>query len=103
MKGLLSLIIGGLSFALIAGSQLNAFALSMRMNITTGDLTPTLVSVHWSIKLITISIALIAVALSINYTKSGQRKMNVANRVGRYLALLAIILSIIPVYQIFLK
>lgn len=103
MKGLLALIIGGLSFALIAGSQMNAYTQSSVSLIVKGDLSATIISVHWSIKLITISIALIALALSINYTRSGQKKMNVVNRVGRYLAILAIILSIIPVYQIFLK
>lgn len=103
MKGLLSLLIGGLSFALIAGSQINAYAQSSAILISNGELTPNVVTVHWSIKMITISIALIALAFSINYTRSGQKKMNILNRVGRYLAILAIILSIIPVYLIFLK
>ena len=103
MKGLLSLIIGGLSFALIAGAQMNAFTKSSKSLIVLPDIQLEIIFVHWSIKMIAASIALIAVALSINYTRSGQQKMNVANRVGRYLAILAIILSIIPVYQIFLK
>ena len=104
MKGLLSLLIGGLSFALITGAQINAFLSSNAVLITNEDsLSPTVVSVHWSIKMIAFSIALIALAFSINYSRSGQQKMNIANRVGRYLALLAIILSIIPVYQVFLK
>lgn len=103
MKGLLALLLGGLSFALIAGSQINVYAHSSLSLISNGDLTPSVVSVHWSIKMITVSIALIALAFSINYTRSGQKKMNILNRVGRYLAILAIILSIIPVYQIFLK
>ena len=104
MKGLLSLIIGGLSLALIAGAQRNAYLDSLAILITSENaLTPTVVTVHWSIKMIAFSIALIALAFSINYSRSGQQKMNIANRVGRYLALLAIILSIIPVYQVFLK
>ncbi len=104
MKGMLSLIFGMLSFAIIAISQTNAFVESSSILITKeSDLAPIIIAVHWSVKLISISIALIALALSINYSRSGQQKMNVANRVGRYLALLAIILSIIPVYQVFLK
>ena len=104
MKGLLSLLLGGLSFATITASQMNAFIESTAILIThdIGEI-PKVVSVHWSIKMISISIALVAIALSINYTRSGQNKMNVVNRVGRYLAILTIILSIIPVYQIFLK
>jgi len=102
MKGFLSLLLGGLSFALIVGSQMNAYAQSSLI-VLVDDLSQAIVSVHWSIKMITISIALIALAFSINYTRSGQKKMNIVNRVGRYLAILAIILSIIPVYQIFLK
>lgn len=104
MKGLLSLLIGGLSFALIVGAQMYAYLASSAILITNENaLTPNIVSVHWSIKMIAISIALIALAFSVNYSRSGQQKMNIANRVGRYLALLAIIMSIIPVYQVFLK
>lgn len=100
MKGLLSLILGGLSFVIIIGSQINAF-LSSKILIGTADIN--IVNVHWSIKMIAASIALIALAFSITYTKSGQKKMNIPNRIGRYLSILAVILTIIPVYQIFLK
>ena len=103
MKGLLSLIFGGLSFFIIAASQINAYMQSKLTLIPTNDLAPSVISVHWSMKMISISIAILALAFSINYTRSGQKKMNIVNRVGRYLAILAIILSIIPVYQIFLK
>ena len=104
MKGFLSLVLGGLSFALIAGAQFNAFLSSSAVLITQeNSISPVMVSVHWSLKLISIAIALVALAFSINYTRSGQKKMNIANRVGRYLAILAVILSIIPVYLIFLK
>ncbi|HAI58189.1 MAG TPA: hypothetical protein DGP89_00475 [Saprospirales bacterium] len=104
MKGLLSLIIGGLSFMLITGAQINAFLASNAvLIIDENSFLPTVVFVHWSIKMIALSISLIALSFSINYSRSGKQKMNVANRVGRYLALLAILLSIFPVYQVFLK
>ena len=103
MKGFLSLVLGGISFFLIAGSQMNAYLQSNLYLHTIGDLTPSMATVHWSVKMIAVSIALIALAFSINYTRSGQQKMNVVNRIGRYFAILAIILSIIPVYQVFLK
>ncbi len=104
MKGFLSLLIGGLSFALIAGAQMNAYLASMQSQlIVIENLIPQIVTVHWSMKMIAAALAFIALAFSINYTRSGQKKMNIANRVGRYLAILAIILSIIPVYLIFLK
>ena len=104
MKGLLSLIIGGLSFMLITGAQINAFLASNAvLIIDENSFLPTVVFVHWSIKMIALSISLIALSFSINYSRSGKQNMNVANRVGRYLALLAILLSIFPVYQGFLK
>jgi len=104
MRGLLSLIIGGLSFAIIVGSQLQAYQASELLLVRLEN-EDALVSnfYHWSTRMIVVSGALVAISFSINCTRSGQQKMNIVNRVGRYLAVLAIILSIIPVYQIFLK
>ena len=89
---------------LITGAQINAFLASNAvLIIDENSFLPTVVFAHWSIKMIALSISLIALSFSINYSRSGKQKMNVVNRVGRYLALLAIILSIFPVYQVFLK
>ena len=63
MEGLLSLIIGGLSFMLITGAQINEFLASNAvLIIDENSFLPTVVFVHWSIKMIALSISLIAVA-----------------------------------------
>lgn len=100
MKGLISIVCGLVSFSIISVAQMYAYRDSMLYR-TTSELTD--ISIDWKFKLISIAIALLSIAYSISYTKSGKQKMGIVNRVGRYLAILAILLCIIPLYQVFVN
>lgn len=100
MKALVSIVCGMMSFVMISMAQVKAYTQSTSQILDSGS---SIVSIDWKIKMLTGAIALLSIAYSIYYTRSGQTKLNIVNRVGRLLALLAIILCVIPVYKIYVR
>lgn len=92
-------MLGILSFVLITIAQVSAYR-SASLQVIGDD---TVASYDWKVRLFSAALAILCIAYSINYTRSGQQKLYLVNRVGRLLAILALILCLLPLYKIYLR
>lgn len=95
MRGIFSFVLGLAAVVTIIAHQYLTY-----QDVQAGNILATL---DWKIRMISAALALFGIAQSIAYTKTRLKQFYYLNRVGRLLAVLAILLAILPLYQVFLK
>lgn len=97
MKAAIAIICGMLAFIIISGMQLNVISQLQIQN----TLSPHIITIGTSTKLLVIALALTSITFSILYDKSGRYKMKILNKLGRILSIAAIIFILVPIYYFF--
>ena len=96
----ISALFGVVSLSIISGMQASVY---MKMHIEKiSDLTPSVYAIGTSTKFLGLTIAVVGIIAGIMYNKSELKKLKLINYVGIFMCSFAIVLSIFPIYRLFL-